>query len=81
MIARAALVLGLFLLLTTGMALAVEPSEMLKDPALEARARAISQEIRCLCRILQATLRAIRRQVHDRSSQRIASASSEEAIR
>jgi cytochrome c-type biogenesis protein CcmH len=27
---------------------AVEPSEMLKDPALEARARAISQELRCL---------------------------------
>lgn len=29
-------------------ALAVEPSEMLKDPALEARARAISKELRCL---------------------------------
>src|SRR5262249_35758378 len=29
-------------------ALAVQPSEMLKDPALEARARAISQEIRCV---------------------------------
>jgi cytochrome c-type biogenesis protein CcmH len=29
-------------------AFAVEPSEMLKDPALEARARAISQELRCL---------------------------------
>ena len=27
---------------------AVEPDEMLADPALEARARAISQEIRCL---------------------------------
>ena len=27
---------------------AVEPGEMLKDPALEARARAISQEIRCV---------------------------------
>jgi len=27
---------------------AVEPSEMLKDPALEARARAISRELRCL---------------------------------
>jgi cytochrome c-type biogenesis protein CcmH len=31
-----------------GSALAVEPSEMLKDPALEARARAIGQELRCL---------------------------------
>ena len=29
-------------------AAAVEPSEMLKDPVLEARARAISQELRCL---------------------------------
>jgi cytochrome c-type biogenesis protein CcmH len=27
---------------------AVEPGEMLKDPALEARARRISQELRCL---------------------------------
>src|SRR5262249_49804138 len=27
---------------------AVEPSEMLKDPALEARARAISRDLRCL---------------------------------
>ena len=27
---------------------AVEPGEMLKDPALEARARALSQELRCL---------------------------------
>ena len=29
-------------------ALAVNPDEMLKDPALEARARALSQELRCL---------------------------------
>jgi cytochrome c-type biogenesis protein CcmH len=34
--------------LATGMALAVEPDEMLDDPVLEARARALSQEIRCL---------------------------------
>ncbi len=31
-----------------GMAFAVEPSERLADPALEARARAISKELRCL---------------------------------
>jgi cytochrome c-type biogenesis protein CcmH len=31
-----------------GVAHAVEPSEMLKDPALEARARNISRELRCL---------------------------------
>ena len=47
MISRAILVLAL-LLLATNFAAAVEPGEMLKDPALEARARAISQEIRCL---------------------------------
>ncbi len=38
----------LFAVLLAGAAQAVEPSEMLKDPALEARARAISQEVRCL---------------------------------
>ena len=35
-------------LLAGHVALAVEPSEMLKDPALEARARAISAGLRCL---------------------------------
>jgi cytochrome c-type biogenesis protein CcmH len=47
MIARASLAFAIFLF-AAGTASAVEPSEMLKDPALEARARAISQEIRCL---------------------------------
>ena len=36
------------LLLAMNFARAVEPGEMLKDPALEARARALSQQIRCL---------------------------------
>ncbi|RMH47069.1 MAG: cytochrome c-type biogenesis protein CcmH [Alphaproteobacteria bacterium] len=37
--------------LLAGPALAVQPDEMLGDPALEARARAISRELRCLvCR-------------------------------
>lgn len=35
-------------LVTAGAALAVQPDEILSDPALEARARAISQELRCL---------------------------------
>jgi cytochrome c-type biogenesis protein CcmH len=35
------------LLLLSSAALAVEPSEQLADPALEARARALSQELRC----------------------------------
>ncbi len=40
----------LFILLLTFSlpALAVEPDEMLKDPALEARARDISKDLRCL---------------------------------
>ena len=42
--------LFLFLLLATP-AFAVRPDEMLADPGLEARARALSQELRCLvCR-------------------------------
>lgn len=45
---RAAL---LALLLGAGPSFAVQPDEMLDDPALEARARAISAELRCLvCR-------------------------------
>ncbi len=43
--ALAILALGL---LASVPALAVNPDEMLKDPALEARARALSQELRCL---------------------------------
>ncbi len=35
-------------LLALGPALAVRPDEMLADPKLEARARAISEELRCL---------------------------------
>lgn len=44
---RLVLVLSLFAVLASP-ALAVEPDEMLKDPALEARARALSKELRCL---------------------------------
>ena len=40
--------IALVVLLAADLASAVEPGEMLKDPALEGRARAISQEIRCL---------------------------------
>jgi cytochrome c-type biogenesis protein CcmH len=42
---------ALVLMLAAAPALAVQPDEMLADPALEARARAISAELRCLvCR-------------------------------
>ena len=43
--------LALLLWLLAAPALAVQPDEMLPDPALEARARAISADLRCLvCR-------------------------------
>jgi cytochrome c-type biogenesis protein CcmH len=42
------IVVLLAVLLAAPIAWAVEPSEMLKDPVLEARARAISADLRCL---------------------------------
>jgi cytochrome c-type biogenesis protein CcmH len=45
---RVLLAAALLLALGTAAAWAVEPSERLADPALEARARMISQELRCL---------------------------------
>jgi cytochrome c-type biogenesis protein CcmH len=44
---RALLALMLFLL-AAGPAAAVQPDEVLPDPALEARARSLSEELRCL---------------------------------
>ena len=44
----AGLLVALFLALAPGISLAVQPSEMLADPVLEARARAISEGLRCL---------------------------------
>ena len=46
--ARAFASIALWLALLVAPALAVQPDEMLKDPALEARARALSQELRCM---------------------------------
>lgn len=45
---RLRLVTCLFLLILAPAVLAVEPDEILDDPELEARARALSQEIRCV---------------------------------
>ncbi len=46
---KRAVAIGFFLaLLAAQTALAVEPGEQLADPALEARARAIGKELRCL---------------------------------
>ena len=41
-------ILAFLLALLPGFALAVQPDEILKDPALESRARNISSELRCL---------------------------------
>jgi len=45
---RLALIALLVVLAAPSAALAVEPDEILKDPALEARARTLSSELRCL---------------------------------
>ncbi|WP_137045457.1 cytochrome c-type biogenesis protein [Pseudolabrys sp. FHR47] len=45
---RFVLIATLAALLLPRLALAVQPDEILKDPALEARARALSQELRCM---------------------------------
>ena len=45
---RFAIIAFLLMLLAPVAARAVTPDEMLKDPALEARARELSQELRCL---------------------------------
>jgi cytochrome c-type biogenesis protein CcmH len=45
---RAFLFAALLVLLHTMPAFAVEPDEILKDPALEERARALSQQLRCM---------------------------------
>jgi cytochrome c-type biogenesis protein CcmH len=48
MMQRLGLLALLFTLVTTVPSLAVQPDEILKDPALEARARNLSSELRCL---------------------------------
>ncbi len=48
MIARLIFAIPLLTLLGVSPVLAVEPSERLADPALEARARTLSKELRCL---------------------------------
>jgi cytochrome c-type biogenesis protein CcmH len=47
-VVRALLRAALISLALTGAALAVEPDEILDDPVLEARARALSAELRCV---------------------------------
>jgi cytochrome c-type biogenesis protein CcmH len=45
---RIALIVLALALLAPSLALAVQPDEILKDPVLESRARALSRELRCM---------------------------------
>ena len=45
---RLALIILFLVVAASGAAFAVQPHEMLKDPALEARARDLSRELRCM---------------------------------
>ena len=45
---RRLLIVALLTLLVVPTAIAVEPDEIISDPALEARARALSKELRCM---------------------------------
>jgi len=45
---RRLIVVALLALLAMSTAIAVEPDEIISDPALEARARALSKELRCM---------------------------------
>ena len=45
---RRLMVMVLFTLAMSGASLAVQPDEVLKDPTLEARARDLSRELRCM---------------------------------
>ncbi|MTJ79591.1 MAG: cytochrome c-type biogenesis protein CcmH [Telmatospirillum sp.] len=42
------LFMGLMLLAVAGPVMAVQPDEVLKDPAMEARARALGRDLRCM---------------------------------
>jgi cytochrome c-type biogenesis protein CcmH len=48
MLTRLTAILIILFIVLSGHATALEPGEMLEDPALEARARALSAELRCL---------------------------------
>src|SRR5258708_20225364 len=45
---RRLMVMVLFTLAMSGASIAVQPDEVLKDPTLEARARDLSRELRCM---------------------------------
>lgn len=76
-------VLALFLTLA-GPALAVDPSERLADPALEARARQISEELRCLVcqnQSIDASDAQLAKDLRVLVRERIAAGDSDDAVR
>jgi cytochrome c-type biogenesis protein CcmH len=65
-------------------ALAVQPDEVMKDPALEARARALSEELRCLVcqnQSIDDSDAPLARDIRILVRQRIAEGESNEAVR
>jgi cytochrome c-type biogenesis protein CcmH len=80
--ARFALFAALMLGLTP--ALAVQPDEVMKDPALEARARTLSEELRCLVcqnQSIDDSDAPLARDIRVLIRQRIASGESNDAVR
>jgi len=76
--------LGLTLALSLTPALAVQPDEMMKDPALEARARTLSEELRCLVcqnQSIDDSDAPLARDIRVLIRQRIASGESNDAVR
>ena len=79
---RAALTAAL--LLAAASAGAVDPDEMMKDPALEARARALSAELRCLVcqnQSIDDSEAPLARDIRLLIRERIATGESDEAVR
>jgi cytochrome c-type biogenesis protein CcmH len=74
----------LMLALASTPALAVQPDEVMKDPALEARARALSEELRCLVcqnQSIDDSDAPLARDIRILIRQRIASGESNDAVR
>jgi len=72
------------LLALAGSALAVDPSERLADPALEARARQISEELRCLVcqnQSIDASDAQLAKDLRVLVRERIAAGDSDDAVR
>ena len=81
---KALLLLVPVLAALAGPALAVQPDELMKDPALEARARALSEELRCLVcqnQSIDDSDAPLARDIRILIRQRIATGESNDAVR